>query len=159
MKKSLLALLIICCSKSAVSQNNVGIGVTTPHSSALLELSSTNKGLLIPRSDTTSINMASKPAKGLLVYQLIDNTIYYYDGALWRTMLNSNSSLGNKIVLNTTRKTIDTISTQTTLYNVLIPGKILDTNSAIKGKVIFSTLHKANNGQFSINLIYGGQVL
>jgi hypothetical protein len=68
------------------AQNNVGIGTLVPDSSAILELKSTNKGLLIPRTDTSSINALGAPATGLLIYQLIDNSFYYFDGVAWRIL-------------------------------------------------------------------------
>jgi hypothetical protein len=54
------------------SQNNVGIGTTTPHASALLDLTATDKGLLIPRVALVAANNGTTPvngpATGLLVY-------------------------------------------------------------------------------------------
>lgn len=50
---------------------NVGIGTTTPHASAALDIQSTNKGMLVPRIALTSVNLASpvsSPADALLVY-------------------------------------------------------------------------------------------
>ena len=72
---------------SSYAQNNVGIGTTTPDVNAILELSSTSKGLLIPRLTTvqrtamnTSLNSAQK---GLLVFDTTDNTFYFWDGTAW----------------------------------------------------------------------------
>ncbi|MDR1632116.1 MAG: hypothetical protein LBR97_04450 [Dysgonamonadaceae bacterium] len=45
-----------------------GDGVTPPHPSSILELESTDKGLLIPRLTADEINAISDPAKGLLVF-------------------------------------------------------------------------------------------
>jgi hypothetical protein len=57
----------------AVSANsqNVGIGTSTPHASAALEVQSTSKGMLVPRIALTAANVASpvsSPADALLVY-------------------------------------------------------------------------------------------
>ena len=70
MKYGLLLLVSIFFSVSLFSQN-VGIGTTSPTSSALLHLSSTSRGLLIPQisidslKDVTSI---PSPANGLMIY-------------------------------------------------------------------------------------------
>jgi hypothetical protein len=59
------------------SQNNVGIGTTTPDPSSVLELSSTDKGLLVPRMTTAQRTAIVNPANALLVYD-IDVQCYFY---------------------------------------------------------------------------------
>ncbi|HVX25483.1 MAG TPA: hypothetical protein VHB70_04020 [Parafilimonas sp.] len=93
--------------KSLTAQTNkfpssgaAGIGTTTPNSSSLLEIKSTNKGLLIPRMTQAQRNAIASPAKGLLIYQTDNNPgFYFYDGSSW----NSNAywkKSGNKIFYN-----------------------------------------------------------
>ncbi len=62
----------------------VGIGTATPDTSAQLDITSTNKGLLIPRMTAAQAAAINLPATGLLIYQT-DNTpgFYYYDGSTW----------------------------------------------------------------------------
>jgi hypothetical protein len=69
---------------TAIAQSNVGIGTTTPSPSAILDLTSTSMGFLVPRMTTTqrTTNIVS-PATGLLVYDLTLNTFYYYNGTVW----------------------------------------------------------------------------
>ena len=75
---------------TAIAQNkNVGIGTLLPDSSAILELKSSDKGILIPRTDT---GLVSNPATGLLIYQISDNVFYYFDGIYWRPL--GNVSIG-----------------------------------------------------------------
>lgn len=62
----------------------VGIGVTTPNSSSLLDLTSTTKGLLPPRLTTTQINAIPSPAAGLTVYNVTLNTLCFYNGTSWQ---------------------------------------------------------------------------
>ena len=64
----------------------MGIGTINPHESAVLDMVALNKGVLVPRTDTTSINAIFTPADGLLIYQLSDNTFYYYDSQRWRPL-------------------------------------------------------------------------
>ncbi|RYE17435.1 MAG: hypothetical protein EOP51_23895 [Sphingobacteriales bacterium] len=66
----------------------IGIGTNTPHSSALLDLTSTNKGLLLPRM-TTSQRLAIPSVAGLLVYDTDFREYYQHDGTAWRKLLNS----------------------------------------------------------------------
>ena len=89
MKKFLLLSLIAFCTLNLQAQN-VGIGTTTPNSKAALEISGTNKGLLIPRMSTTGRNTIATPPKGLMVYDTTHSTFFYYDGGIWRPMYEKN---------------------------------------------------------------------
>lgn len=85
----LLALLFCCCDAHAQS---IGIGTNSPHSSAILDVSSNGKGLLIPRLTTVQRNAIAAPAKGLLVYDSTANSLWHYDGSTWRE---SSATAGN----------------------------------------------------------------
>ena len=76
MKKIFTLLFFSFCSATAFAQNNVGIN-TTPDVSAVLDVSSTEKGILIPRMTRDQRNLIGTPATGLLIYQL-DNTPGFY---------------------------------------------------------------------------------
>lgn len=54
---------------------NIGIGTASPHSSAVLDITNTNKGLLIPRMTGTGITAIPNPAKGLMVYDSVNNQL------------------------------------------------------------------------------------
>ena len=58
----------------------VGIGTTTPNAGAELDIVSTDKGLLIPRLETTAVNT---PVDGMMIYQPSDQSFYYYKGTVW----------------------------------------------------------------------------
>lgn len=65
MKKLILTVIIFATGLTTTAQ--VGIGTTNPNSSAALEISSTNKGLLLPR--LTNAQAASvTPVAGMLIY-------------------------------------------------------------------------------------------
>ena len=83
----LLAAVVLTASTYA----QVGIGTTDPNGSAALDITSTTKGLLIPRmlaGDRTAIDT---PATGLMVYQT-DGTagFYYYNGSSWEGYYSKN---------------------------------------------------------------------
>ncbi len=73
---SFFALLNVALAQS----ENVGIGTQTPDNSALLELSSTEKGLLIPRLTAAERNAIASPATGLLIYNTDDEEFEYNAG-------------------------------------------------------------------------------
>jgi hypothetical protein len=58
-------------------KSQTGIGTSTPHASAKLEVSSTDKGILIPRMTVSQRTAISNPENGLLVYQT-DGTSGFY---------------------------------------------------------------------------------
>jgi hypothetical protein len=93
-------LLFLLVSWTAFAQT--GIGTTTPHASAKLEVSATDKGFLPPRVTLTSATSAApiiSPAEGLLVYNLgsvgLQAGYYYWNGASWATIATASLSGDN----------------------------------------------------------------
>ncbi|MBK9151786.1 MAG: hypothetical protein IPM26_12675 [Saprospiraceae bacterium] len=86
--------IILCCvfATIVVTAQSVGIGTTTPHASSMLDVTSTTKGLLIPRMTSAQRTAIATPATGLLVYQTDGTTgFYYFDGTSWVNL----QSVGN----------------------------------------------------------------
>ena len=84
------------------AQSNVGIGTSNPNSTAILDVTATNKGMLVPRisitSDTNPIS-GSKP-NGLLVW----NTngayktgigFYFWNGSTWTSLAQTVNAVNN----------------------------------------------------------------
>jgi hypothetical protein len=81
LKRRTLVLLIFFMSIfSAYTQQNVGIGTASPDNSALLDLVSNAKGLLVPRMTTAQRDIINSPATGLLIYNTVDNRFEYNAG-------------------------------------------------------------------------------
>jgi hypothetical protein len=72
---------------------NIGIGTTSPATTAALDVSSTSKGALLPRMNASQRTGIVSPATGLIVYQT-DGTagFYYFDGAAWVQLASASSS-------------------------------------------------------------------
>ena len=100
--KSLTTLLVLSSFITLHSfGQNIGIGTASPNSSAMLDVTSSNKGLLVPRVGLTSLIDAAtiaSPATSLLVYNtnagLTGGTGYYYNSGTtlvptWTKMLTS----------------------------------------------------------------------
>lgn len=87
----LFSAAILLNTKEANAQ--VGIGTTSPHGSAALEISSTNKGLLIPRVTLANRPSTASATAGLLIYQT-DNTpgLYLFNGSAWVALSAGGSS-------------------------------------------------------------------
>ena len=67
----------------ATAQVKIGDNPTTINSSSLLELESTNKGLLIPRMTTAQRDVIASPAAGLQIYNTSTGLFNYYDESAW----------------------------------------------------------------------------
>ncbi len=82
--------------------SQVGINTTSPHSSAILDITSSNKGVLFPRVslqgsyDTSTV---SSPAIGLLVYNTSSSggltTGYYYWNGIWTPLSGGSAGSDN----------------------------------------------------------------
>ncbi|MEI7726299.1 MAG: hypothetical protein WCK09_14410, partial [Bacteroidota bacterium] len=68
-------------------QPNIQVGISKdgsdPDPSAVLEVKSTDQGLLIPRVSTTSRDLIPSPASGLLIYNITTNQFNYFNGSFW----------------------------------------------------------------------------
>jgi len=92
LRKHLFCLSLLFCFKNGFSQN-VGINSSgsAPAASAGLDVSFTDKGLLMPRvalTGTTDVTTIASPATSLLVYNTatasdVTPGFYYYDGSAW----------------------------------------------------------------------------
>ena len=97
----ILAFIAFLFTASWVNAQNVSINETgaTPDNSAMLDITSSNKGLLIPRMDSTTRKNIMNPAEGLMVFDSTYNSFWYYNGTAWDSIGGGGSSdnLGNHI--------------------------------------------------------------
>ncbi|OHB77363.1 MAG: hypothetical protein A2Z34_11500 [Planctomycetes bacterium RBG_16_59_8] len=63
---------------------NIGIGTTSPATSAMLDVSSTTGAILIPRMTTAQRN-ALTAANGMIVYNTSTNAFNFYENGAWAT--------------------------------------------------------------------------
>lgn len=86
MKVLILFLSLVLLAKFSLSQN---ITLSDDenyeaHSSAMVDIYSKTKGLLVPRVTNTEMNSIATPANGLIVYNSSFNNYYYWDGSEWK---------------------------------------------------------------------------
>lgn len=84
--KITIILLIALTSFNSLVVAQVGIGTLSPDASAMLEVNSTEKGMLAPRMTSAQRIAISNPAKGLLVFDTDINVFYFYDGTNWTAL-------------------------------------------------------------------------
>lgn len=122
-----LAVLFLLITFYAEAQT--GIGTTTPHASAKLEVSASDKGFLPPRVALTAANVASpvtSPANGLMVFNTATagsgaNQVvpgyYYWNTASAQWLRIDNDNLGN----------------HTASVNIILNGKFLSNDGGNEG--------------------------
>lgn len=88
----ILLLLGLWLSTFSYAQN-IAINGTgaAPNASAMLDITSTNSGLLIPRMTSAQRTAIAAPATGLLVYDTTVGAFYYFDGTQWVLLLNNST--------------------------------------------------------------------
>jgi N-acetylneuraminic acid mutarotase len=69
---------------------SVGVGTTIPNSSAILDVNSTTKGLLLPRMTSAQRDAIVNPANGLSIYNTDDGCIDIFKLNVWNKLCSSN---------------------------------------------------------------------
>ena len=62
----------------AINEDN-----TDPDPTAILDVKSIDKGMLVPRMSSIQRTAIAAPATGLLVFDLTTNGFWYFDGTVW----------------------------------------------------------------------------
>jgi len=118
------------------AQDNVGIGTKNPHPSAILDVSDSSRGVLIPKTDTLAIanymaTLVPNPgiADGLLIMDTNLNTYLYYDAVEddWKELIGLVGPTGPKGFPGPMGPTGDTgLTTKWTDSNVVDPNILYD---------------------------------
>ena len=142
MKHFFIFLAVLSISASAYTQ--VGIGTSNPDTSALLDISSTTQGLLIPRMTNVERQAISNPQPGLMVFDTVSVTFMVYNGSGWT----------NLSVSDITAPTVSAVTEVVTPSNDSTPNYVFTTNEA--GTITtnisqgFSTSASAANGNNTV---------
>lgn len=164
MKKFILLLLALILLSQSINAQNIGISdvAITPDASSMLEVRSTNKGLLIPRvalTGTTSASPITSPATSLLVYNTatagtapnnVTPGYYYWTGSKWMRLL----AIDDKVAWLLTGNSGTSPSTDF-LGTTDAQPLVIRTNNAERARIL-------SNGQVLINRItasYSGDLL
>ncbi|MEO6454915.1 MAG: tail fiber domain-containing protein [Ginsengibacter sp.] len=91
------ASIIICLAfitQMLMAQNAIGIGTLTPNASAILDVTATNKGILVPRLSNTQMSSITSPAAGLLIYNT-DSAAFAYRTSTGWVFMKGNATASN----------------------------------------------------------------
>ena len=98
MKRILLyaALLFLPVYNLQAQSFSINTDGSAAHGSAMLDVKSNNRGILIPRLTTAQRTAIASPGKGLLVYDSTLNNFYYHTGANWLEVFADSNKLWRK---------------------------------------------------------------
>lgn len=124
------------------SQENVGINILIPDSTALLHLESNNKGFLPPRMTTIERDAINNPATGLVIFNTVDSTVQYFNGICWLNVFQQNCNdcfftLTPSIIADT----IDRVVSDSTSFTL----DVLQ-NTGAPQNIAFTTIGNLPNG-------------
>lgn len=151
--KQLLLLLVFATAIITLNAQNVGIGTTSPNASALLDLSSTTRGFLLPRVTTTQMFAIQNPANGLMVFNTTYSQLYHYDGSSWRSILNATywmRPIANRDVLSNATDSIG--------IGITLPTRLVDVNGTmrVRGTLFADEAINVQTALVTNNFIVGG---
>ena len=95
MKCVLILLNLSLVFYSSVAQS-LGVGTTTPNNSAMLDVQSSSKGMLIPRMTTAQRAAISSPATGLLVFDNTTGSFWFKSAGNWIELVDTANNVWKK---------------------------------------------------------------
>jgi len=131
---------------TTVGIGRVSIGTATANASALLDISSTTKGILWSRMTNVQMNAISSPATGLHVYNTDSLQDYQYNGSAW-VKVGSTVAAGSVSSVSGTANRI-TSSGGTT--------PVIDIAATYVGQTSLTTLGTVTIGTLSTGAVIGG---
>ena len=114
------------CSSTCKTENVAsitGVAINTDsvraNPSAMLDVKSFDKGILIPRMSSTQRTTIITPAKGLLVFDITTNTFWFYNGSAWSEVGGTAGSAGGGLPAGTASQTLRNNGTNWVANSVL----------------------------------------
>jgi len=93
MKKLTFLILTLATTLTLNAQVAINNDASTADNSAMLDVKSTNRGMLVPRMLTEQRFAISSPVNGLLVYDLNTQSFWYFQNSSWKELKAGNVSL------------------------------------------------------------------
>lgn len=106
----------------------------TAATSAILDVSSTSKGMLLPSMTSTQRSAIASPATGLLVYQTDGSSgFYYYTGSAWTALNTPGGSAGGDLTGTYPNPTLATTGVAAATYGSTTTSPVITTDT--KGRI------------------------
>ncbi|HRX95861.1 MAG TPA: hypothetical protein P5514_02855 [Bacteroidales bacterium] len=91
--KHYIFILAMIATLGLSAQVSINTNGADPDGSAMLDVQSTDKGMLIPRMTTTQRTAIAAPATGLLVFDNETGSFWFYNGTEWQNIGSSSQTL------------------------------------------------------------------
>jgi hypothetical protein len=142
---------------------NAGIGTSTPNTSARVDITSTSRGVLIPRMSSSAITSIGHPAKGLMVYDTARNSLMVNMGTSaapnWQTIVaKSGWSVTGNGGINPATNFIGTTDNHPLKFRVNnVPAGMIDsaTQNTLMGYSYYRFFYPRNTFTGSYNTAFG----
>ncbi|WP_413512288.1 hypothetical protein [Myroides odoratus] len=141
MKKKIWIMFFLssCVIPTVMAQESIGIGTANAHSAAMLDIESSNKGVLFPRlalNETTVLNGGSNPL-GIIVFNNGEGDIkkkgfYFWQGGSKWELLSSDSDLADKFL-----QLDNELTEKFKNLKVIINNPSVSTNEVIDNKLVY----------------------
>ena len=98
----------VCLIENSSTSKGVSVNedATRPHPSAMLDVKSTERGVLIPRMNASQRTAIASPAKGLVIFDITSNTFWYYNGSLWTEVGGTSGVAGSGLPAGAANQTL-----------------------------------------------------
>ena len=149
MKKIFSTSALLFCLQALFAQS-VGLGTTTPDASAVLDITSTDKGVLVPRLTTAQREMIASPAQGLLVYDIDTESFWFKGSNDWMQLIDSTKQLvhrnGNDIYMGMNVNTGIGISNPTNKLDIQSGSARIGTHPTDRAFYVTGDFNSTSNG-------------
>ena len=149
-KLSFFIALLLLFSSALFAQMGINTDNSLPDNSAMLDVKSNSKGILIPRITTDQRNAISTPVDGLLIFNLTTGCFNYYLGGSWKSFCGATEpefQCGMKIIDSRDGKMYNTVKIGTQCWmaqnlniGARINGSQEQTNNSIIEKYCYADL-------------------
>ncbi|MES2649838.1 MAG: hypothetical protein V4717_23380 [Bacteroidota bacterium] len=143
MKNLIISCLLLMQTQVANSQVVIDSIASPAHASAMVDIKSGTKGLLVPRLTAVQRNAIQSPAAGLFVFDTDDQAFYYYKNGFGWVMLINQLDNGLELPFSASQSAVSTLFSITQLSSTG-PTTSFAINNPTNGQPVMSLSHNGN---------------